>query len=181
MIIPNITTTSGMILTMQDWLYLGVEEVYADLAALLTKPGYDVLKQLGPLKRYWGWQGKLTLNINQVHTIRSPFNGEKLRFSEAEIDALVSILKPDTITHDETVRTNPAAEDAIAGLVYTNEGKVSLQDVRFEKDFQVLDDNCVCEACSQGLTRAYLHHLYQATPLLCKRWLVMHNYARSSD
>ena len=36
-------------------------------------------------------------------------------------------------------------------------------------------ENCSCETCSQGFTRAYFHHLLQHTPLLAQRFLVIHN------
>lgn len=67
------------------------------------------------------------------------------------------------------------AFDACKGLVYTENGVVSITDREFEYLFEPLDSICICPTCEQKLTAAYLHHLFEHTPLLCQRLLIQHN------
>jgi len=69
---------------------------------------------------------------------------------------------------------NPA-RDALQGIVYCQNGIISLKDDAFRLDFNVIDASCQCPTCTQKLTRAYLHHLLEHTPLLCQRFLIQHN------
>ena len=73
------------------------------------------------------------------------------------------------------VESDIPAADAISGHVYCREGIISLEDSEFSMQFELIDSNCRCPTCSQKLTRAYLHHLLEHTPLLCQRYLVQHN------
>lgn len=67
------------------------------------------------------------------------------------------------------------ARDAIQGIIYHHEGDYLVKDEDQALQFNLIDSNCLCPTCSQGLTRAYLHHLLEHTPLLCQRFLVQHN------
>lgn len=67
------------------------------------------------------------------------------------------------------------AQDALAGIVYQEHGSQSILDKQFSLAFDVLDAECGCTTCQQKFTGAYLHHLFQSTPLLCQRLLMMHN------
>jgi queuine tRNA-ribosyltransferase len=73
------------------------------------------------------------------------------------------------------VESNRIAEDGIQGIVYTKEGSISILDASMEDDFSLISKDCGCETCSYQLTRAYLHHLLQHTPLLAQRFLIQHN------
>jgi queuine tRNA-ribosyltransferase len=81
------------------------------------------------------------------------------------------------LEHDEQTlfASDRPAQDALQGVVYHAEGYLSLQDPAYALDFQVLQADCVCPTCQSLLTRAYLHYLLQSTPLLCHRFLMMHN------
>jgi queuine tRNA-ribosyltransferase len=70
---------------------------------------------------------------------------------------------------------NPAAL-GLSGIVETAMGLVSIKDVSAQMQFEPLDKTCRCPTCRLGLSRAYLHHLYWHTPLLCQRYLIMHNF-----
>lgn len=76
---------------------------------------------------------------------------------------------------DTLVVSNAAVSDACKGFFYTADAKIALLDTRCREDFQALAEGCRCETCQQGATRAYLHHLYQHTPLLCHRLIAIHN------
>ncbi len=67
------------------------------------------------------------------------------------------------------------ARDATHGMVYHQEGAYSLLDEASAFQFHPIDSACHCPTCSQGFTRAYLHHLLMHTPLLCQRLLIQHN------
>ena len=67
------------------------------------------------------------------------------------------------------------ALNAISGKVYRDEELISLTDSTFSNLFQPIDANCQCLTCQQEFTCAYLHHLFEQTPLLCRRFLIQHN------
>ena len=71
--------------------------------------------------------------------------------------------------------SNVPAEDAYFGRVYTHEGVIELQNNIYATQFEPIDSTCSCPTCKQKLTRAYLHHLLEHTPLLCQRLLIQHN------
>lgn len=202
--VPSLTHASGAILTVSDWVSLDVKLASCDLSDLLLKPGITVLKQLDNLKRYWDWPGELVLDAlslphhasKQCVMIRSKYDGSILNFTYEEILALIVHLNPDYMalptyllslaTHaypDMLVKCidyrecNRPGQDALQGVMYSSKDDHSflITDIRYAMDFSLLDDACACPACGDGFTRAYFHHLYTHTPLLCQRWLVMHN------
>jgi len=197
MLIPSLTSEAGSVLTVADWVSIDVKLASCDLSALLVKPGLAVLKQLDGLKSYWNWPGELVLNVLSLPCntsgqciIRSNFDGSLLRFEQEEILELIDQLKPDYVAlpsgilpklleHDETVYSagDKPGQDALQGLIYTSnkEKRYLITDKSCALSFYKMDENCACPACADGFTRAYFHHLYQHTPLLCQRWLVMHN------
>ena len=73
------------------------------------------------------------------------------------------------------VESDLPAEDGCLGIVYCSQGDLSIQDSALSMQFTPIDADCHCPTCSQQLTRAYLHHLFEHTPLLCQRLLVQHN------
>lgn len=81
------------------------------------------------------------------------------------------------LTHEgvDYIQSNLPAADAMQGLVYTTDGLINLLDSQYVEDFSLIEKNCNCVTCEQKLTRAYLHHLLQHTPLLCQRFLIQHN------
>lgn len=73
------------------------------------------------------------------------------------------------------VETNLPAHNAFQGLISTKSREIIITDQSMATDYRMLDENCDCPPCQQKLTRAYLHHLYSHTPLLCQRLLILHN------
>lgn len=174
---PNLTKPSGQALTTENWLSIGIETISCDLQSLLVKPGFSVLQKQGHLKNYWAWPGKLILNCTDVNQFKSPINGQTLKFTPDAIESLIEIIQPDEVTHLPNNQGNLPAEDALNGKIYTAQnGCFSIEDSSVTLDFALLDASCKCPACGAGLTRAYFHHLFKHTPLLCHRWLIMHNY-----
>jgi queuine tRNA-ribosyltransferase len=73
------------------------------------------------------------------------------------------------------IETNEPANAAMQGKVYSKTGTVDLTDKATQMQFETIDADCGCPTCAQQLTKAYLYHLLQSTPLLCQRFLIQHN------
>lgn len=73
------------------------------------------------------------------------------------------------------IESDEPARVAMYGTVYSRSGSVDLTDKSVQMLFEPIDSHCACPTCTQHLTKAYLHHLLQNTPLLCQRFLIQHN------
>lgn len=74
------------------------------------------------------------------------------------------------------LETDAPAASAYNGVVTDEHGlPLDLKDTAAAHQFEVINPNCTCLTCEQKLTKAYLHHLYHHTPLLCQRFLIQHN------
>ena len=60
------------------------------------------------------------------------------------------------------------------GLAFTREGKKTIRNARFERDFTPIENDCDCYACT-GFTRGYIRHLIKAGEILAAQLLTMHN------
>lgn len=60
------------------------------------------------------------------------------------------------------------------GMVFTSEGKLSIKNKRYERDFTPLDHKCDCYVC-KNYSRAYLRHLFKANEILSSMLLSYHN------
>lgn len=60
------------------------------------------------------------------------------------------------------------------GLAFTSEGKVSIKNAKYERDFTPLDPKCDCYVC-RNYSRAYLRHLFKAEEMLSSMLLTHHN------
>lgn len=58
--------------------------------------------------------------------------------------------------------------------VYTNHGKLNLNNAMYEKDSRPIEEECGCPAC-RNHSRAYIRHLLKAKEMLGMRLCVMHN------
>lgn len=85
---------------------------------------------------------------------------------------LMSYLKKEGI---EFLESDEPAASAMQGLIFSQKGIVNLTEEHTAMQFETLDADCTCSTCSQQLTKAYLHHLFLHTPLLCQRFLIQHN------
>ncbi|ASQ46570.1 tRNA guanosine transglycosylase family protein [Legionella clemsonensis] len=73
------------------------------------------------------------------------------------------------------IESNLPAQHAFSGKVYYEGGVLDLCADEIAHQQVVIDRHCKCPTCEQQLTRAYLHHLINQTPLLCQRLLIQHN------
>jgi queuine tRNA-ribosyltransferase len=60
------------------------------------------------------------------------------------------------------------------GSFLTYEGKTSIRQARFERDFTPIDPQCDCYAC-KNFTKAYIRHLFWAREILAMQLLTLHN------
>ena len=58
--------------------------------------------------------------------------------------------------------------------VYTNKGKLNLNNVKYELDERPIAEDCNCPAC-KTYSRAYIRHLFKAKEMLAMRLCVLHN------
>ena len=79
------------------------------------------------------------------------------------------------------IESDLPAKDALQGTVYTHSGSIDLTQSSNAMDFELIESGCTCPTCSQNFTKAYLHHLYLHTPLLCQRLLIQHNLYYSQN
>lgn len=60
------------------------------------------------------------------------------------------------------------------GHVFTDRGKINMNNKRFEMDEKPIDEGCPCPAC-RDYTRSYIRHLFKAKEMLALRLCVLHN------
>ncbi|MBS5794421.1 MAG: tRNA guanosine(34) transglycosylase Tgt [Clostridiales bacterium] len=58
--------------------------------------------------------------------------------------------------------------------VYTNQGKLNLNNAKYELDDRSISEDCNCPAC-KTYSRAYIRHLFKAKEMLAMRLCVLHN------
>ena len=59
--------------------------------------------------------------------------------------------------------------------IFTWQGFIKIRNRRYRTEFEPLDPDCPCHACSRGLTRAYLAHLCRAKELTYFTLATLHN------
>lgn len=87
----------------------------------------------------------------------------------------LSMIRELAVMGVEYVSSDVPARDACEGIVYCSNGVFSIKENSQSLNFGVIDERCSCPICRQQLTRGYLHHLLEHTPLLCQRFLIQHN------
>jgi len=60
------------------------------------------------------------------------------------------------------------------GQLYTNKGKFTILNKKFELDDRPIEEGCQCPAC-RTYSRAYIRHLFKAKEMLAMRLCVLHN------
>lgn len=193
--VPILTTQAGLCLTYDNWEAIGINAVSYHLDALLMKPGFDRLFEVTNLASYVGWKKNILLNASMLkpnrvgdYVVKSHYDGARLLFTHEQLTALIAHLNPtmvllpgDVMQNSihyagvEYIESDKPALDGYNGIVYEASGTFCIQDEAQRLQFEIIDTSCACPTCSQGFTRAYLHHLFQHTPLLCQRLLIQHN------
>jgi queuine tRNA-ribosyltransferase len=73
------------------------------------------------------------------------------------------------------LESDEPARLGLDGLAYEHKKVIDLKDKHYAQAFEPISSECQCPTCTTQLTKAYLHHLYLHTPLLCQRFLIQHN------
>ena len=60
------------------------------------------------------------------------------------------------------------------GAAMTSQGRISIKNAKYERDFTPLDHECDCYTC-RNYSRAYLRHLYKSNEILSSMLLSEHN------
>ena len=58
---------------------------------------------------------------------------------------------------------------------FTRVGRMQMKNARFAEDDSPIDEQCDCEACTGGFSRAYVRHLFHANEMLGPILLSLHN------
>ncbi len=61
------------------------------------------------------------------------------------------------------------------GKVFTKTGTLNIKNSRHKNDPRPLEEGCSCKVCSNNISRAYLHHLFNTNEMLGSIYLTMHN------
>ena len=60
------------------------------------------------------------------------------------------------------------------GTAFTSQGRVTVRNAAYKRDFSPLDPACDCEVC-RNYSRAYLRHLINAGEILAATLITYHN------
>lgn len=102
--------------------------------------------------------------VKDVNEVRYAIQSENQSFN-----GLIDLNSVDYLESNEPV------QKAIDGLLYTATEELDIKDKVHALDFEPIDKACHCPTCLAPFSKAYLHHLYEHTPLLCQRFLAEHN------
>lgn len=182
-LVINTSLPEGQCLTSDNYQHVGIEHFYVRLEDLLVKPGIQVLLKLKSLKKWLGFKGAVYLDIilpvnkQGVVAIKSPYDGSVIKPSPNDIQLFLQTVDADEqLTDIEKINFDVSlCKDGFDGFFYNDRQRISIQSAEMALDFNPLQQDCPCPACHEGLTRAYLSHLYQHVPLLCQRFLIQHN------
>ncbi len=73
------------------------------------------------------------------------------------------------------IESDKPAQHGHAGHVYRDDMLIDITSRQYQQQFVPIDTCCQCPICQAKLSLAYLHHIYQHTPLLGQRLLIQHN------
>jgi queuine tRNA-ribosyltransferase len=165
--IPVLTSEAGLCLTAENWQEAKVTVGSYSLEFLLHKPGVALLKKITDLRHYLGWSGSLILNAASlvanregIYTLKSPYDGSKIKLSAAELGELIQHLKPDAVVLPKNMLQDcpqiwEAWTDSILPFIHP-------EDLRFHKP-----------ARPHGV---YLHYVDESTNVELEQWLHLPRY-----
>ena len=61
------------------------------------------------------------------------------------------------------------------GKIFTKTGTLNIKNARHKNDPRPIEEGCSCKVCSNKVSRAYLHHLYNTNEMLGSIYLTIHN------
>ena len=61
------------------------------------------------------------------------------------------------------------------GKIFTKTGTLNIKNARHKNDPRPIEERCSCKVCSNKVSRAYLHHLFNTNEMLGSIYLTIHN------
>ena len=61
------------------------------------------------------------------------------------------------------------------GKIFTKTGTLNIKNARHKNDPRPIEEGCSCKVCSNKVSRAYLHHLFNTNEMLGSIYLTIHN------
>jgi len=61
------------------------------------------------------------------------------------------------------------------GKIFTKTGTLNIKNSRHKNDPRPVEEECSCKICSNKISRAYLHHLFNTNEMLGTIYLTIHN------
>ena len=61
------------------------------------------------------------------------------------------------------------------GKLFTKTGTIKIKNTRHKNDTRPIEAGCLCTVCTNNLSRAYLHHLFNTNEMLGSIYLTIHN------
>lgn len=102
--LPVLTSEAGLCLTTANWQEAKVTAASFSLERLLYKPGQDVLKKISDLSDYLVWPDFIVLNAASlvankegIYTLKSPYDGSRIKFNLGDLISLIQHLKPNAV------------------------------------------------------------------------------------
>lgn len=141
-----------------------------DADFFILPEGFDELELPSKISNYFSYDKK---------TGFSEFY-EKIKISKAELTYVAGNFDLDELNQLKKigpiwVESNSPSDSAIHGHIYDDKQDFLISKSDMAEQYEPLSKACGCPTCQAGFTRAYLHHLYSQTPLLCQRYLLQHN------
>lgn len=133
--LPVLTSEAGLCLTTANWQEAKVTAVSYSLESLLYKPGQDVLKKITDLSHYLVWPEVIVLNAASlvankegIYTLKSPYDGSRIKFTSEELFHLIQHLKPDAVVLPQNIMQDFAQiwdnwNDVIVPFIHVNDLK----------------------------------------------------------
>ena len=61
------------------------------------------------------------------------------------------------------------------GKLFTKTGTINIKNSRHKNDPRPIEEGCLCKVCTNNISRAYLHHLFNTNEMLGSIYLTIHN------
>jgi len=173
--------------TPAELLACGAQIVLSNTYHLALRPGHELIRDLGGLHRFMGWDGPILTDSGgfQVFsleglrridedgvTFRSHLDGSTHTLTPESSMAIQTALGSDVAMVLDECPPLPAARETVEAAV----GRINIKREEFRRDPRPLDPACACETCRTA-SRAYLRHLYVSNEILASRYNTIHNLA----
>ena len=150
---------------VQGGMFESLREASLDALVALDLPGYAV----GGVSVGEPKEGMLRIMAHTPH--RLPAHKPRYLMGVGTPEDLVEGVAQGVDMFDCVMPTRNARN----GHLFTRFGDLKIRNARHREDMRPLDESCSCHTCSQGFSRAYLHHLDRCGEMLGPMLASIHN------